>query len=225
MTLQPITLYGHGPTRNPIKVAVLLEELGLPYVIKSIDYEKELKFEPYISINPNGRLPAIEDPNTGVKMFESGAICEYLVETYDTEGRLTYTTSPEKWLLKSWLHFQMSGQGPYWGQLFWFKFFHEEKNLTSAITRYENEAKRVIGVIDAHLTKKGGRDEVRYLVGDKITYVDLAWLTWNTVIDMMFPEGTWDWKTEVPAFAKWHLAMLERPAVQKTLGLEAFQKK
>jgi glutathione S-transferase len=68
--IKPIILYGHGPTPNPIKVAILLEELGVPYELKSLDFKTELKSEPYISINPNGRVPSIEDPNTGVNLFE-----------------------------------------------------------------------------------------------------------------------------------------------------------
>jgi glutathione S-transferase len=67
---KPITLYGHGGTPNPIKVAILLEELNLPYEVKTVDFATELKSEPYISINPNGRVPSIEDPNTGVNVFE-----------------------------------------------------------------------------------------------------------------------------------------------------------
>lgn len=68
--MQPLLLYVHGPTPNPIKVAILLEELELPYESKALDFKTELKAEPFISVNPNGRLPALEDPNTGVKIFE-----------------------------------------------------------------------------------------------------------------------------------------------------------
>jgi glutathione S-transferase len=92
----------------------LLEELNVPYEHKFLDLSK-IKSEPYESINPNGRVPAIEDPNTGVKIFESGAILEYLVETYDKEKKLSYESAQQKWSTKSWLHFQMSGQGPYFG--------------------------------------------------------------------------------------------------------------
>ena len=67
---KPIVLYGHGGTPNPIKVAILLEELGIPFEVKALDMKTELKAEPYLSINPNGRVPSIEDPNTGVKLFE-----------------------------------------------------------------------------------------------------------------------------------------------------------
>lgn len=71
---------------------------------------KDPKDESFTKINPNGRLPAIEDPNTGLTLWESGAIIEYLIETYDKEHKLTFTSAPEKWHLKQYLHFQMSGQ-------------------------------------------------------------------------------------------------------------------
>ena len=64
---KPIILYGHGPTPNPVKVAIVLEELGVPYEVKEA---ADAKAEPFISLNPNGRLPAIEDPNTGFALFE-----------------------------------------------------------------------------------------------------------------------------------------------------------
>ncbi|KAK0966021.1 Transcriptional regulator ure2, partial [Friedmanniomyces endolithicus] len=80
-----------------------------------------IKQEPYISLNPNGRLPAIEDPNTGLVLWESGAIVQYLVEQYDKDAKLRYTTFAEKWQQEAWKIFQVSGQGPYFGQLMWFK--------------------------------------------------------------------------------------------------------
>ena len=67
-----------------------------------------MKKAPFTNVNPNGRVPAIEDPNTGIHLWESGAIVEYLVETYDKQNTLSYgDKSPEKYQLKQWLHFQM----------------------------------------------------------------------------------------------------------------------
>ena len=105
---------------------MVLEELGLPFETKFLDFGS-VKQEPYTSINPNGRVPAIEDPNTGLKLFESGAIIEYLIEQYDKSNKLSYNEIKEKYLTKCWLHFQMSGQGPYFGQKAWFTMFHAEK--------------------------------------------------------------------------------------------------
>lgn len=64
----------------------------------------------FVKINPNGRLPAIEDPNTDITLWESAAIVEYLVENYNKENKLTFTTLREKTLLKQYSYFQMSGQ-------------------------------------------------------------------------------------------------------------------
>src|SRR5271156_4594531 len=147
-SLKPITLYGHasGPSlsspiptpplahsspiltnpTDPWKVAIILNELQIPYTVVMMDMA-DLKKPPYTTINPNGRVPAIQDPNTGVTLWESGAINYYLVDTYDKSHSLTYTTSPERYQVQQWLHFQMSGQGPYYGQAAWFIHLHHEK--------------------------------------------------------------------------------------------------
>ncbi|KXH51339.1 URE2 protein [Colletotrichum nymphaeae SA-01] len=161
---KPIVLYGHSYTPNPSKVVMILEELKVPYEHIIIDLAV-VKEEPYLSINPNGRLPAIKDPNTGITLWESGAIVEYLVETYDDAGALSLASREDKFLLKQWLHFQVSGQGPYFGQLGWFKLFHPE-DVPSAKERYEEQTVRVFSVLDRALKGK------KYLVGDKAYVVD-----------------------------------------------------
>lgn len=175
--MQLIEIYngtpGSGP--NPWKVIFIFEELDLPYAIKWIPYT-DIKSEPYITLNPSGRLPAMLDPNHSVTLFESGAIVEYLTETYDQSYKISHGPEnvSEKWLLRSWLYFQMSAQGPMFGQKMWFTHFHPDVGLTSAIDRYANESKRIIGVIEAHLLKRqqdGRSDEDLWLVGDKCTYV------------------------------------------------------
>ncbi|EKG09914.1 Glutathione S-transferase [Macrophomina phaseolina MS6] len=207
-SLKPIVLYSHASGPNPWKVAIVLEELNLPYETKFLEFP-QMKQEPFESLNPNGRVPAIEDPNTGVKLFESGAIIEYLIETYDQSATLHYASSPEKFLEKSWLHFQMSGQGPYYGQKAWFAYFHPERNITSAIERYTTEIKRVLGVIDRHLAKSGKP----YLVGDKVSYADLAFVPWHMNLGFLLPDS--DPSKEFPTFAKWNQSLLERPSVKK----------
>lgn len=97
----------------------MLEELEIPYEIVSFRFE-EVKQQPFIDINPNGRVPAIVDPNhDDLVLWESGAIINYIVEQYDTEKRLTYESLKERHHANQWLHFQMSGQGPYFGQASW----------------------------------------------------------------------------------------------------------
>lgn len=114
--IKPLVLYGLRATANLVKVAIVLRTLSIPYELHPIDFT-ECKQPAYLAVNPNGRCPALSDPNTGLTLWESGAIIEYLVETYDTQHTISFSTSPEKYHLKQWLHFQTSGQGPYFGQL------------------------------------------------------------------------------------------------------------
>lgn len=106
--MQPIALYSHQYGPNPWKVALILEELDIPYTTTFVDFTA-VKKKPYTPMCPNGRLPVIEDPNTGIVLWESGAITEYLVEKYDTEKHLTHTTSAERYHIRQWIFFQVSG--------------------------------------------------------------------------------------------------------------------
>lgn len=108
---------------NPSKVLVILEELGVPYKSSLVEPE-DLKKKPFTDINPNGRLPAIKDPNyNDITLFESGAIVIYLISKYDRSNALTYTDSPKVFELLQWSYFQASGQGPYFGQAAWYNPF------------------------------------------------------------------------------------------------------
>lgn len=110
-TVQPLVLYHHAIGPNPWKVNILLEELALPYTTEYKDFG-DLKNSAFdASVNPNGRVPALTDPNTGITIWESGAILEYLIEVYDKTGALHYAKTPERWYTQQYLHFQMSGQG------------------------------------------------------------------------------------------------------------------
>ncbi|KAE8151596.1 glutathione S-transferase [Aspergillus avenaceus] len=174
---KPITVWLTPSGPNPWKVVVILNELEVPYVIESFPFA-EVKKPPFIDINPNGRVPAIVDPNTNITLWESGAIIQYLEEVYDTDHKLTYDSFAERHLLNQFLHFQMSGQGPYYGQAGWFNVFHPEK-IPSVIERYQNEVHRVLGVLNTVLDGK------TWLVGDKCTFADLAYLPWNSRLNMV----------------------------------------
>ena len=112
-------------------------------------------------------------PDVGIyaNAFQSGAIILYLIEQYDKDNKLSYPSTAEKYLAQQWLFFQVSGQGPYYGQATWFARFHPEK-LPSATNRYVDEIIRVTGVLNTALK---GRE---WLVGDKCTYADLSFVTW-----------------------------------------------
>ncbi|SPO05566.1 related to theta class glutathione S-transferase [Cephalotrichum gorgonifer] len=202
--MQPITLWSHHSGPNPWKVALIMEELGIPYKATFVTFA-EVKNEPYVLINPNGRLPAIEDPNTGLTLWESGAIVEYLIEQYDKEHKLSYDDTTNKYLCKQWLHFQVSGQGPYYGQAFWFLNYASEK-LPLAIDRYLGEIDRVTSVLERALD---GRD---WLVGDKCTYADLSFIAWQRIVPRLLGDSFYD---KYPRVKAWLDRMHERPLVVK----------
>ncbi|KAG8169276.1 hypothetical protein KVR01_000021 [Diaporthe batatas] len=211
--LKPIIVWSLGYSPNPWKVVLTFEELGLPYEMKQIGMA-ELKQEPYISLNPNGRVPTIEDPNTGITLWESGAIVEYLIDTYDTKMTLSYARSNMAHFhqTRTWTYFQCSGQGPYFGQKAWFRRSHPER-IQSALDRYDNEIKRVTGVLDLHL----GREGSQYLVGDKCTYADLVFLPYIKFLNVLIaPEiNTKTYKE----YEKWVERLCDRPAVKKVFAL------
>lgn len=179
---KPIKIYGKGGP-NPLKIAIIFNELDIPYEIVSVPFS-DVKKPEYVAINPNGRLPSIQDPNTGITLWESGAIIEYLIDHYDPGHKLSFSPGSAEWYhSKQWLHFQMSGQGPYFGQVIWFTKFHGEI-IPSAIERYVKEVNRVTAVLDGHLAKQklaSGSDEA-WLVGNRISFADLAFLPWHTVV-------------------------------------------
>ncbi|KAK8059816.1 hypothetical protein PG996_009746 [Apiospora saccharicola] len=165
-----------APGPNPWKVIFLLEELGLNYEIKSFSFEV-VKKKPFTDVNPNGRVPAIEDPNTDLTLWESGAIIQYLVETYDGEKHhVSHAAFRGRQLCNQWLHFQMSGQGPYYGQCGWFQHLHYEK-YQPAIDRYAGEIRRVLGVLEGELAARPA--DAPWLVGGKMTFADMAFVSWN----------------------------------------------
>lgn len=95
--------------RHKRKVVIILKELDLPYETEYVDFSL-IKQKPYTDVNPNGRVPAITDPNTDITLWESAAIIEYLIDQYDKESKLTYRKAPEKYYLQQWVYFQMSGE-------------------------------------------------------------------------------------------------------------------
>lgn len=202
--MQPIIVWGgFGP--NPVKVLLVLEELGLPYEVKPVRID-EVKQPEYLKVNPNGRIPAIEDPNTGLTLWESGAIVEYLVEKYDTDHKLSFPAETEDYYhAKQWLYFQTTGQGPYFGQAMWFKKFHQE-SVPSALERYEKEVNRVTGVLENQLAEKD------WLVGNKFSFADLSFIPWQRAASDNFNGFNID---NYPHVKQWYQKMVSRPAIKK----------
>lgn len=202
--MQPITLYSHQYGPNPWKVALIMEELQIPYTTTFINFT-DVKKEPYTLINPNGRLPAIHDPNTGLHLWESGAITEYLIEKYDVENKISPADFAEKYHAKQWLYFQVSGQAPYYGQAAWFTKFHPEK-VQSVIERYQKEIHRVCGVLESVLKDRD------WLVGEKCTYADLCFVAWQRFAPRFGGEDLYE---KFPRVGAWMKRIEARETVAK----------
>ncbi|KAJ9610665.1 hypothetical protein H2200_005442 [Cladophialophora chaetospira] len=163
--VQPLTLHAHvGP--NPWKVALVLEELKVPYQVK-IWATTDLKHPPFTNLNPNGHTPVIEDPNTDTLLWESGAIIEYLLETYDKAFLISFPTARERSLARQWLYFQVAFQGPPLSQVFVFSNF--ERN-SKARAYFVKESLRVLQVLDQTLQHR------EWLVGGKRSAADLVYI-------------------------------------------------
>ena len=133
-------------TPNGWKASVTLEELGLEYRIHKISLQDQQQKEAgYVAINPNGRIPTLVDD--GFAVFESGAIMIYLAEK---TGRLMPTDVKGRSEVIQWLMFQMGGVGPMMGQANVFFRAMEEK-IPTAISRYQNESRRLFEVLDRQL--------------------------------------------------------------------------
>ncbi|BAE65615.1 glutathione S-transferase [Aspergillus flavus] len=210
LNTKPITVWLTPSGPNPWKVVLILEELQVPYVIESFRFN-DVKLKPYTDICPNGRVPAIVDPNTNLTLWESGAIIQYLEEVYDTDKKLTYESLNKRQLLNQYLHFQMSGQGPYFGQAGWFNVLHHER-IPSAIERYNDQVKRFLEVLNTCLEGKA------WLVGDKCTFADLSFVPWNCRLDMLLqtPPGE-DPLAKYPNVQAWHHRMVDRPSWKRCM--------
>ncbi|OJT02793.1 Glutathione S-transferase 1 [Trametes pubescens] len=212
------TLHGDVIGPNPLKVAVVLEELGLEYDLVKVNiWTGEHKKPEYLKLNPNGRVPALVDHSNGdFTIWESDAILLYLVEKYDKEHKLSVADVNEKFKLIQWLFFQASGQGPYFGQAVWFMKYHQEK-IPSAIERYQKEILRVLGVLESVLSKQ------EWLVGGKLTVADISFITWNEMAVGFGLEGVegGNVEKEFPFVYKWHQKLVTRPIVRKFLDIQA----
>jgi GST-like protein len=191
-------------TPNGHKVSIALEELGLRYRLKVLDLSRnEQKAPAFLSINPNGRIPAIVDHNAeGFAVFESGAILMYLAEK---TGQLLPQDAQGRSRVIQWLMFQMGGIGPMMGQAnVFFRYFPEK--IPAAIDRYQGESKRLFRVLDGQLA------DHEYLAGD-YSIADIA--NWAWVRTHRWSGVEID---DLPHLRRWRDAIRARPAVAR--GIE-----
>jgi len=203
------------PTPNGVKVSIALEEIGLPYEPHAIDIGKNESWTPeFLSLNPNGKIPAIIDPNgpggKPLALFESGAILVYLAEK---SGKLLPTDPSRRYETMQWVFFQMAFIGPMFGQLgFFHKFAGREFEDKRPFERYRAESQRLLGVLDTRLAGK------QWIMGDEYTIADISMLGWVRNLVGFYGAReivAFDSLKNVPAWLERGLA---RPAVQR--GLE-----
>jgi GST-like protein len=209
-TQDPIELH-YWPTPNGWKVAIALEEMGLPYVVRYIDIGRGDQFDPaFLAISPNNRMPAIVDPEgpdgAPISVFESGAILQYLARK---TGRFGGATERERVEVEQWLMWQMGGVGPMAGQAHHFLHYAPER-IPYAMDRYRNEVNRLYGVLDRRLAD---RDHVAGFY----SIADMAIWPWA--------QGWARQEQDIarfPAMKAWLDRMWERPAVRagRALGAE-----
>jgi GST-like protein len=204
------------PTPNGVKVSIMLEEIGLPYEVHLVDFNKDDQHTAeFLSLNPNGKIPAILDPNgpdgKPLPLFESGAILQYLAEK---TGKLLPVDAARRYQTIQWVHFQMGGIGPMFGQLGFFnKFAGREYEDKRPLQRYVAEAKRLLGVMDTHLA---GR---QWFMDDEYTIADISMFGWVRNLIGFYEARElvgFDHFRHVPAWLERGLA---RGAVQRGLNI------
>ena len=200
--MQPLILHAHATGPNPIKIALALESLRLPYTIQQWQFGDDpnngVKGAAFLRINENGRVPALQDPNTGVVSWESGAVMNYVRRVYDKQNVLgpVGDTEQDKVDFEKWEYFLLTTLGPMTGQTNWFRYvnppststddyiyiwteanqdrhYHSTKN-DDALERYAAQTHRCYEVLEGQLQKSGGQS----ILPGRVTALDYHFEPW-----------------------------------------------
>lgn len=187
-------------TPNGYKISIALEEMGLDYELKLIDFSKKEQHSlEYLKVSPNGKIPAIVDhDNGGFALAESGAILVYLAEKC---GKFYGHDDKSRYQVLQWLMFQMAGVGPMMGQANVFYRYMEEE-IPAAITRYHNEVHRLFGVMEKQLANN------EFIAGD-YSIADMATYPW-----VFINEWSGTPIDDFPQIQRWMDTIASRPAVE-----------
>ncbi len=206
MTTAPIQLW-YWPTPNGWKVSIALEEMGLPYDVKPVNIGTGEQFQPgFQAISPNGRMPAIVDPDgpdgLPLSIFESGAILQYLATK---SGQFYAKDARGRAEIDQWLFWQVGGLGPMAGQTHHFRQYapaiiKDQRQIAYGVRRYTDETHRLYGVLDRRLADRG------YVAG-AYSIADMAIWPW------ILPEHQGQNIDEFPNLKAWLARVGERPAV------------
>ena len=176
----------YNAASNPMKVALLLEELGLPYEAVPVDTRKGEQFAAaYLKVNPNGKVPTIVDGD--VRVFDSNAILLYLADREKKFAPLD-TAGAARGDMLSWLMFIASGIGPFSGQSVHFRHAAPEPK-EYALNRYDFEAHRHWKLIEDRLATS------KYILGDEYSIVDMAFWAWARLVPFVLGTGDATWST------------------------------
>jgi GSH-dependent disulfide-bond oxidoreductase len=203
----PIELY-YWPTPNGWKISIMLEECGLPYVVRPVDISKGEQFAPdFLVISPNNRIPAIVDPagpnGRAISVFESGAILQYLGRK---TGKFYPRTERARVAIDEWLYWQVGGLGPMAGQANHFRRYAPEP-LPYAIGRYTDEVNRLFGVMNTRLAER------EFLAG-RYSIADMACVGWVRLAERMDQD-----LATLPHLKRWFQTVRARPAVKRAFAI------
>jgi GST-like protein len=209
---KPIALY-YWPTPNGHKISIMLEELGVPYQVHSVDIGKGQQFEPaFLKISPNNRIPAIVDPDgpgaKPISVFESGAILQYLGRKF---GRFYPQEERARVQVEEWLFWQVGGLGPMAGQANHF-LNYAPQDIPYGKARYRDEVHRLFGVMNKRLSTR------KFLAG-AYSIADMACWSWVLSASRYTPID------EFPHLKAWRDRVGQRPAVVRGKALAAEMRK
>ncbi len=203
-------------TPNGVKVSIMLEETGLAYEPHLVNFAtQDQKTPEFRSLNPNGKIPAIIDPNgpdgTPLPLFESGAILLYLAE----KSRMFIPADKSgQYEALQWLMFQMSFIGPMFGQV---GFFHKFEGRTyedkRPLQHYVEEVKRLLGLLEQRLEGRA------WMLGDDYTIVDIAVFPLVRNLIYYYKAGDLVGINRFPNVTRALAAFVARPAVARGLKI------
>jgi GST-like protein len=206
------------PTANGVKVSIMLEEVGLPYEPHTVDTGKnETWTAEFLSLNPDGKLPAILDPDgpngKPLALFESGAILLYLAEK---TGKLLSADPNQRIETIQWVFFQMAAVGPMFSQFgFFHKFAGKDYEDKRPFERYRAEAQRLLDVLE---TRFEGRS---WIMGEEYSIADIALLPWVRHLVGFYDAGELVDYALLKRVPNWLARGLARPAVGRGLAIPA----